>query len=63
MENRLCRYACAFCGEVNDSLVDLSAGRKQSYVEDCAACCRPNVLTIRIDWESGEVSISSEFEG
>ncbi|MFM6061154.1 MAG: CPXCG motif-containing cysteine-rich protein, partial [Microcystis panniformis] len=28
-------YFCAFCGEVNTTFVDLSAGSRQSYVEDC----------------------------
>lgn len=41
-------FICAFCGEENDLLIDLSAGTIQRYVEDCQVCCRPNLLTIQI---------------
>lgn len=56
-------YFCAYCGQPNETFVDVSAGAHQRYVEDCAVCCRPNVLRIRIDEESGEISIESEYEG
>ena len=56
-------YACAVCGEENETLVDPSAGLIQMYVEDCSICCRPNVLRIRIDEATGVVTIESEFEG
>ena len=32
-------YTCAYCGEINLTFVDLSAGAQQSYVEDCQVCC------------------------
>ena len=57
------RYTCAVCGEENETLVDPSAGSLQTYVEDCAVCCRPNVLRIRIDESNGAVMVESEFEG
>ena len=44
--------SCASCGEPNEIDVDLSAGRRQVYVEDCQVCCRPNVLTVRFDAEA-----------
>ena len=56
-------YCCAVCGEENETFVDLTAGLIQSYVEDCAVCCRPNVLHITIDESSGSVSLETEFEG
>jgi len=56
-------YCCAVCGEENETFVDLSAGSVQSYVEDCAVCCRPNALRIRIDESSGKISVETEFEG
>lgn len=56
-------YYCAICGEENETFVDFSAGTRQSYVEDCTVCCRPNILTITVDPESGQVSIDAEFEG
>jgi hypothetical protein len=55
-------FQCAACGELNNTVVDESAGSKQSYVEDCQVCCRPNLL--KIWWESdlGEFVISAESE-
>lgn len=60
---RLSTYQCAYCGELNDTLIDGTGGKRQEYVEDCAVCCHPNVLTIVLDEETGEISIEAEFEG
>ena len=38
---------CPYCGESFDSSVDLSAGG-QTYVEDCAVCCRPIVVSVAL---------------
>jgi len=54
---RIVTYSCAFCGEDNDLLVDPSGGRRQTFTEDCAVCCRPNLImlafgddgTVRLD--------------
>lgn len=56
-------YVCACCLEENEILVDLTAGTKQEFVEDCDVCCRPNVLRVSVDEESEEVSVEAEFEG
>ncbi len=56
-------YTCAFCGELNATFVDLTAGTEQSYVEDCQVCCRPNLLSVWIDRDSLEPQITTEFEG
>ncbi len=56
-------YSCAYCGEWVDTEVDPSAGDHQSYVEDCAVCCRPNVLRIAVDAEDWTATISAEYEG
>ena len=61
MEENL-TYACASCGEENEVFLDLSAGNKQQFVEDCVVCCRPNVLRIVVD-ENGVASVYAEFEG
>ncbi len=37
--------------------VDVSAGDRQSYVEDCQVCCKPNVLSIGYDTTLGEFFI------
>lgn len=44
---------CPYCGERYATQVDLSAG-SQSYVEDCAVCCRPIEIVVRVD-EDGEL--------
>lgn len=41
-------YYCAYCGEPVETAVDPSAGRRQSYVEDCQVCCRPNILHVSL---------------
>ena len=55
-------YQCAGCGEWNSVIVDESAGRQQSYVEDCQVCCKLNVLRARYDATSQEFFITAELE-
>jgi hypothetical protein len=55
-------FQCAGCGELNETTVDESAGRAQSYVEDCQVCCKPNVLKISYDPETEEFLIIAELE-
>ncbi len=55
-------YVCAFCGEINTTFVDISAGMQQSYVEDCQVCCRPNVFYITVDEHSLDVEIETDCE-
>jgi hypothetical protein len=56
-------YDCAFCGEENHTFVDASAGGRQTYTEDCVVCCRPNLITLRLD-EEGDVllHVTQEYE-
>jgi hypothetical protein len=56
-------YQCAYCFQWNETTVDGSAGPGQDYVEDCQVCCRPNVLHVSFDPETGEADIWAEFEG
>lgn len=42
--------------------MDASAGTRQTYVEDCQVCCKPNVLQVMWDASSGEYTISAELE-
>jgi len=51
------------CGEPNLTFVDFSAGGQQSYVEDCQVCCRPNILYVRIDEDTLDIEIDTEYEG
>ncbi len=39
---------CPYCGENIEVLVDCSQP-VQTYIEDCAVCCRPITLDITID--------------
>jgi transposase-like protein len=41
-------YPCPHCGETLVSAVDVSAGSRQEYVEDCHVCCRPNLLRLTV---------------
>ena len=55
-------FQCAGCGEWNSTTVDESAGREQTYVEDCQVCCKPNVLHVRYDPEAQEFFFTAELE-
>jgi hypothetical protein len=56
------RFQCAGCGEWNQTTVDESAGRRQSYIEDCQVCCKPNLLRIEYDQDEREFVITAELE-
>ena len=55
-------FQCAGCGEWNSTAVDESAGRLQSYIEDCQICCKPNVLHVSYDPADQEFVIRAELE-
>jgi hypothetical protein len=55
-------FQCASCGEWNATTVDESAGRWQSYVEDCQVCCKPNLLRIEYDIAAREFVIVAALE-
>jgi hypothetical protein len=55
-------FQCASCGEWNTTSVDESAGLRQSYVEDCQVCCKPNVLRVEYDTSGQEFFITAELE-
>jgi hypothetical protein len=56
------RFQCAGCGECNQTTVDESAGRRQSYVEDCQVCCKPNLLRVEYQPADQEFVITAELE-
>ncbi len=62
MEAEWREYECAYCGEHNETFIDPTSGLKQSYVEDCGICCRPNVLRVIIDPGSDIVTIETVKE-
>jgi hypothetical protein len=55
-------FQCAGCGEWNETTVDETAGSRQSYIEDCQVCCKPNLLHAEFDLESGEFVLGAELE-
>ena len=55
-------FQCAYCGEINATTVDLSAGLRQIYVEDCQLCCNPNLLHIEIDPDDQTAAIEASQE-
>jgi Cysteine-rich CPXCG len=52
---------CPYCGETFETSADLSGG-DQDYVEDCAVCCRPIVVRLRVDTQDGLVEFSARRE-
>ncbi len=52
---------CPYCGEAFETTVDLSAG-SQHYVEDCAVCCRPIEVHLKVadDGELVDVYTSTD---
>jgi len=62
MQNMQTGFQCAGCGEWNSTAVDESAGREQSYVEDCQVCCKPNVLHVGYDPAAQEFFVTAELE-
>jgi len=55
-------YACAVCGEVNETTFDPEAGDAQEFIEDCRVCCRPNVVRVYYDRELGAMQVEASFE-
>jgi len=35
---------------------------EQSYIEDCQVCCRPNVLYVRIDEDTLDIEIDTDYQ-
>jgi len=55
-------FQCAGCGEWNLTTVDETAGRRQSYIQDCQVCCKPNLLRVEYDRASREFSVVAVLE-
>lgn len=55
-------YLCSFCLQENEILVDVTAGNRQTFTEDCSVCCHPNLLHISLDVLTGDVNIEAEAE-
>ena len=55
------RYVCDSCGEEIEIPIDLAAGSRQEYVEDCPVCCNANVVHVTID-DDGVPTVWAEAE-
>ncbi|HSE11536.1 MAG TPA: CPXCG motif-containing cysteine-rich protein [Rudaea sp.] len=49
---------CPYCGESYETVVDVSAGA-QRYIEDCAVCCRPIEIALRVGDDGELVDVST----
>ena len=56
-------FRCAWCFELNEIFVDISAGEDQEYTEDCQACCRPNTIHVSVDQDTLKAEVVAEAEG
>lgn len=54
-------FVCPYCFQVNTVLVDISAGQRQEYIEDCEVCCRPANLVITVDQEMEEADVIADI--
>ena len=52
---------CPYCGESFETQVDLSAG-SQSYIEDCAVCCKPIEIVLRVGDEGELLGVSTRTD-
>lgn len=49
---------CPYCGEAFETSVDTSAG-SSSYIEDCAVCCKPIQIALRVDQSGGSIDVAA----
>ena len=56
-------YRCACCGEENEVFVERGIADRQQFVEDCAICCRPMVITARCNPDTGSFDLEIHQEG
>ena len=52
---------CPYCGERFETQADTSAG-SQSYVEDCAVCCRPIEIALNVGDDGELVDLSTRTD-
>ena len=53
---------CPYCGEPLELAVDEFGGRRQSYIEDCAVCCRPMEVRVSVVEDGVEVTVRQQDE-
>ena len=54
-------FSCPHCGVDLSVRLDVSGGRKQSFIQDCEVCCKP--IQIRMEFRGDEVGLFSAEAG
>lgn len=54
-------YICPECGEQIVIPVDVLAGDRQEFVEDCPVCCHPNLIRIELE-DGGDARVWADAE-
>lgn len=54
-------FVCPYCLQLNTVMVDVSAGLRQEYIEDCEVCCRPTKLMIVLSPDLEEAAITADI--
>ena len=62
MYDRTSVFKCAYCGSENTIEVDISAGLKQDYYEDCEMCSRSNQIYVTFNEKNFKVQLIAEPE-
>jgi transcription elongation factor Elf1 len=52
---------CPYCGESYEIVVDLSAG-SQRYIEDCAVCCHPIEIALKVGDDGELIDVSTRTD-
>ena len=60
IETQELEISCPYCGETIGILIDPSV-ENQSYIEDCAVCCRPMKMDVTVD-EEGRAHVQAHAE-
>ena len=50
---------CPFCGSLDSIAIDEGGGAHQTYIEDCAVCCRPIEIAVEVGDDGELVAVRS----
>ncbi|MHC1736706.1 MAG: CPXCG motif-containing cysteine-rich protein [Ignavibacteriaceae bacterium] len=54
------QWICQYCGEENETWIDLTVDGPHDLYEECSICSRPNSVIIEID-EENRISVHTKF--
>jgi hypothetical protein len=54
-------FICPYCLQLNTILIDITAGTRQEYIEDCEVCCRPTKLSVVVDQEEQTADVTADI--